>query len=364
MGTLILKNRLDPGKYPKHLALDLFKQASEYHWRASYNLCLMYEMGDVVVKDLVMAKQFCEKAHSLASEEQRRAYTNGKLGQLRAQVPDKKNSPTPQTDSSISRTQIPWNALILNPKPKSFNSYSEIYEGKWKTHQVFVKNFLFKKEIQTELARKTFEREVKSLEKLRHPNIIRFFGICDDEDHKAVVMELMTRGDLHNLLYSHNNYKDNNNNNKNNNNNNNNKNNNKEQKNVDSNEMNMCRLKPFEILSIGIQVATGLQYLHQFQPPILHRNIKPTSIFLSGGGVVKIADFGFSKTKEEISSGLSSTIQEQDYCYLAPESNSFFLIFFFFPNQFCFLFLNANSSIQWICIKRKVRCLFFWNVVV
>jgi tetratricopeptide (TPR) repeat protein len=45
-----------------------------------------------------------------------------------------------------------------------------------------------------------------------------------------------------------------------------------------------------ETLSIAIGLADGLAYLHQHR--ILHRDIKPTNIFLTAGGVPKLLDFG------------------------------------------------------------------------
>ena len=60
--------------------------------------------------------------------------------------------------------------------------------------------------------------------------------------------------------------------------------------------------KPIEILErildIAIQMARGLDYAHQQDDKLIHRDIKPGNILLSKDGSVKIGDFGISKTKE------------------------------------------------------------------
>ena len=134
-----------------------------------------------------------------------------------------------------------------------------------------------------EIAKKNFERELKNLKKLHHVNIITFFGACFEAGNEAIVTEFMTRGDLNHLLH--------------------------EKK---------IKFKPFEILSTAIQIANGMSYLHRLG--IVHRNIKPASIFLSAEGVVKVAGFNFSKTQEDASI-MSTAITIQSVCYLAPEGN-------------------------------------------
>ena len=46
------------------------------------------------------------------------------------------------------------------------------------------------------------------------------------------------------------------------------------------------------------EIVKGVNYLHEFQPPIIHRDIKPENILIkvnSTGNFIKLADFGFAK---------------------------------------------------------------------
>jgi len=45
--------------------------------------------------------------------------------------------------------------------------------------------------------------------------------------------------------------------------------------------------------------ALGLAYLHNCQPGILHRDMKPSNLLVDEDWNVKVADFGFARIKEE-----------------------------------------------------------------
>jgi len=77
------------------------------------------------------------------------------------------------------------------------------------------------------------------------------------------------------------------------------------------------RLAVDKVLSIAIQVCTVLEYLHNRQPPIIFRDLKPANIMLTPLGHIYLIDFGiarhFTPGKSRDTSALGST------GYAAPE---------------------------------------------
>merc|ERR1712242_259484 len=83
-----------------------------------------------------------------------------------------------------------------------------------------------------------------------------------------------------------------------------------------------------ESRSIIMQVVSALKYLNEIKPPIIHYDLKPGNILLTGGNVlsgdIKITDFGLSKIMDEDNynpqEGMDLTSQGAGtYWYLPPE---------------------------------------------
>merc|ERR1712038_920879 len=83
-----------------------------------------------------------------------------------------------------------------------------------------------------------------------------------------------------------------------------------------------------ESRSIIMQVVSALKYLNDIKPPIIHYDLKPGNILLTGGNVlsgdIKITDFGLSKIMDEENykpnEGMDLTSQGAGtYWYLPPE---------------------------------------------
>ncbi|XP_064010044.1 receptor-interacting serine/threonine-protein kinase 2 isoform X2 [Pogoniulus pusillus] len=105
-------------------------------------------------------------------------------------------------------------------------------------------------------------KEAEILHKARFSYILPILGICNEPEFLGIVTEYMTNGSLNQLLHGKDVYPD----------------------------IPWCLR--FRIL---YEIALGVNYLHNMNPPLLHHDLKTQNILLDGEFHVKIADFGMSK---------------------------------------------------------------------
>lgn len=154
---------------------------------------------------------------------------------------------------------------IQKQKEIGVGGFGVVYQARWKDRDVAVKQLHLQR-----LHKKTetdFKKELKILHELKHPNVIELLGVCMEPGHYALIMELMELGSLYRLLH--------------------------EEK---------TQLEWPTRLSIALQAAIAVEYLHSLEPPILHRDIKSPNFLLRGSPSavnVKICDFGLAKTRNE-----------------------------------------------------------------
>ncbi|XP_010976526.1 receptor-interacting serine/threonine-protein kinase 2 isoform X2 [Camelus dromedarius] len=105
-------------------------------------------------------------------------------------------------------------------------------------------------------------REAEILHKARFSYILPILGICNEPEFLGIVTEYMPNGSLNELLHRKNEYPD------------------------------VPWPLRFRILH---EIALGVNYLHNMNPPLLHHDLKTQNILLDNEFHVKIADFGLSK---------------------------------------------------------------------
>ena len=108
--------------------------------------------------------------------------------------------------------------------------------------------------------RNAFVNECRLMSSVCHPHLVQFLGICYTPGSKlpALVMERLETS-LHKKLES--------------------------EKNIHLDTK----------ISILVDVARGLAYLHGHSPPIIHRDLTARNILITTSGVAKITDFGMAK---------------------------------------------------------------------
>lgn len=130
-------------------------------------------------------------------------------------------------------------------------------------------------------AQQRFEQEMEIVGKLQHPGIVRALDAGEHEGVQYLVMELVTGVDLRQL--------------------------------VDA----VGPIPVMDACEICRQAAAALQYAHHQQ--LIHRDVKPSNIMLTGQGGVKVMDLGLARFTDQHRS-LTSTHQAiGSLDFMAPE---------------------------------------------
>lgn len=126
-----------------------------------------------------------------------------------------------------------------------------------------------------------FKREAKHQAKLNHPNIVPVYGFTEENGNLGIIMEYVAGETVENLIKR------------------------------------LGRLELPYALSILKQVLAGIGYAHE--KGFIHRDIKPSNIILNNDGVVKIMDFGISKSVTEGRDLTKTGTKIGTILYMSPE---------------------------------------------
>ena len=129
-----------------------------------------------------------------------------------------------------------------------------------------------------------FYREGKAAASLNHPNIVRMYDICAEDDRHFMVMEFVEGKDLYQMVKEG------------------------------------GPIHPTDAAKQIIQAASGLQHAHDRS--LVHRDIKPANLLQSNDGTVKILDLGLALFQENEDTSLTVMYGERvmgTADYLSPE---------------------------------------------
>jgi len=157
----------------------------------------------------------------------------------------------------------------------------------WRGHDRVLGRDVVVKVLHPELAadprlRSRFHQEAVNAARLTHPNIVALYDTGEQEGVNYIVMELVDGPTLREVLSAN------------------------------------GPLPPAHAARLACEVIYALEYAHQ--AGVVHRNLKPANILLSGDGSVKVADFSIAKAAaEEDSVHIHTGELLSPSGYLAPE---------------------------------------------
>ncbi|KAJ0971455.1 hypothetical protein J5N97_019414 [Dioscorea zingiberensis] len=179
----------------------------------------------------------------------------------------------------------------IDPKELDWTNSVGISKGTfrmatWRGIQVAVKT-LSGDVITDEDKVRAFRDELALLQQIRHPNVVQFLGAVTQSSPMMIVTEYLPKGDLRHFLKRN------------------------------------GSLKPEIAVKFALDIARGMNYLHEHKPEaIIHRDLEPSNILRDDSGHLKVADFGVSKLlKVADAVGEDRTLMGQDSAcrYVAPE---------------------------------------------
>uniref|UniRef100_A0A671QGF3 Mitogen-activated protein kinase kinase kinase n=1 Tax=Sinocyclocheilus anshuiensis TaxID=1608454 RepID=A0A671QGF3_9TELE len=182
--------------------------------------------------------------------------------------------------------RIPFSELVLQ-EIIGVGGFGKVYRGTWKDQEVAVKAARQDPDEDIKATADSVKQEAKLFSMLQHPNIIKLEGVCLEEPNLCLVMEYARGGTLNRALTGR-------------------------------------RIPPHILVNWAVQIARGMQYLHEEAVvPIIHRDLKSSNILLLekiendgiGRKILKITDFGLArewhKTTKMSAAGT--------YSWMAPE---------------------------------------------
>eukprot|EP01105_Mastigella_eilhardi_P027774 TRINITY_DN876_c0_g1_i1.p1 TRINITY_DN876_c0_g1~~TRINITY_DN876_c0_g1_i1.p1 ORF type:complete len:1335 (-),score=198.02 TRINITY_DN876_c0_g1_i1:3763-7671(-) len=185
--------------------------------------------------------------------------------------------------------------------------FGKVYRAKWQGEDVAVKELIFKDSSESLSQFLEFKQEVSIMSLLDSPFVVKLFAMCVHP--LCMVMELVPHGDLYKLLH--------------------------EDYTIERKTTKFPVGTSLESFSpgedryqlplswklrakIALDIAKGIQYMHTFSPPIVHRDLRSPNIFIQtldddAPVRAKVADFGLSVRAAQMSGTLIT------WPWLAPE---------------------------------------------
>ncbi|CAL1413051.1 unnamed protein product [Linum trigynum] len=164
-------------------------------------------------------------------------------------------------ESDCLDSEILWEDLTIGEQIGQ-GSCGTVYHALWYGSDVAVK--VFSKQEYSDDVILSFRQEVSLMKRLRHPNVLLFMGAVTSPQRLCIVTEFLPRGSLFRLI-----------------------------------QRNTAKLEWRRRVHMALDIARGMNYLHHFNPPIVHRDLKSSNLLVDKNWTVKVGDFGLSRLKHD-----------------------------------------------------------------
>ncbi|KAL4309240.1 hypothetical protein GQ457_01G030020 [Hibiscus cannabinus] len=182
-------------------------------------------------------------------------------------------------DTDCVDYEILWEELTIGEQIGQ-GCCGTVYHGLWYGSDVAIK--IFPKLEYSDDVIISFKQEVSLMKRLRHPNVLLFMGAVTSPQRLCIVTEFLSRGSLFRLLQKH-----------------------------------AAKLDWRRRVHMAMDIARGMNYLHHYNPPIVHRDLKSSNLLVDKNWTVKVGDFGLSRLKH--ATYLSSRTGKGTPQWMAPE---------------------------------------------
>uniref|UniRef100_A0ACD5WDQ7 Uncharacterized protein n=1 Tax=Avena sativa TaxID=4498 RepID=A0ACD5WDQ7_AVESA len=141
---------------------------------------------------------------------------------------------------------------------------SSIYKGKLRDgSQVAIKRA---RKLNGQRLSAELSRELETLQKIEHQNLVRFLGFLEQRDETLIVVEYVDNGSLREHL----------------------------------DESRGTGLELAQRLNVAIDVAHAITYLHEYaERAVIHRDIRSSNVLLTGALAAKVAGFGMARMADD-----------------------------------------------------------------
>lgn len=161
---------------------------------------------------------------------------------------------------------VPVSELQVGTKLGS-GAFGDVFMARWRNRPVAVKQLTRGDDGFTLEVVEDFQKEMRLLSQLEHPNIVRFYGAVTRPPNLCIVLGFISGGSLYRRIHAR-------------------------------NLQDEGPFTPREVAHLALGIARGLQYLHAQSPPVVHRDLKSPNVLIdaeTNGPVV--TDFGLSRSR-------------------------------------------------------------------